>query len=139
MALDHNDFLRLSRIAESLRRSDPALARKLAAPMGRRPLWTVILYMALSVFALPTLADLAVGDATTPSSIAKSASAGREDGGGSATTGSRPVQQSRPDHVAIHNPQQLGGAWMQAAASEGHGEVDRRDHSDDQRRGPAGA
>jgi hypothetical protein len=75
MAIDHNDFLRLSRIAESLRRSDPELARMLAAPMHRRSLWTVLSLMTLSVFALLTLAGLAMGDTTMPSStIAKSAS-----------------------------------------------------------------
>ena len=74
MALDHNDFLRLSRIAESLRRSDPELARKLAAPMRRRSLWTVLSYLTLSVFAVLTLAGMAIGDTTAPSStIAKSA------------------------------------------------------------------
>lgn len=74
MALDHNDFLRLNRIAESLRRSDPELARQLAAPLQPRTLWTVLSYVTLSVFALLTLAGLVIGDATTPSStIAKSA------------------------------------------------------------------
>jgi hypothetical protein len=74
MALDHNDFLQLSRIAESLRRSDPELARKLAAPMRRRSLWTALSLLTLSVFALLTVAGLAIGDTTSPSStIAKSA------------------------------------------------------------------
>ncbi|MEN3270819.1 MAG: hypothetical protein V7646_7713 [Pseudonocardia sp.] len=74
MPLDHNDFLQLSRIAESLRRSDPELARKLAAPMRRRSLSTVLCYVTLSVLALLTLAGLAIGDTTGPSStIAKTA------------------------------------------------------------------
>jgi hypothetical protein len=74
MALDHNDFLQLSRIAESLRRSDPELARTLAAPMRRRSPWTVLSLLTLSVFALLTLAGLAIGDTSSPSStIAKSA------------------------------------------------------------------
>jgi Protein of unknown function (DUF3040) len=74
MALDHDEFLRLSQIAESLRRSDPQLARKLAAPVRRRSLWTVLCYITLSVFALVALTGVAVGDSTRPSSaIAKSA------------------------------------------------------------------
>jgi hypothetical protein len=73
MALDHNEFIQLTRIAESLRRSDPELARELAAPMRRRSLWTVLCYMTLSVFAFVALAGVAIGETTTPSStIAKS-------------------------------------------------------------------
>jgi hypothetical protein len=67
MALDHNEFLRLSGIAESLRRSDPELARTLALPMRRRSPWTVLRCVALSVLALAAL-TLGIGDTTTPSS-----------------------------------------------------------------------
>jgi hypothetical protein len=74
MALDHNEFLRLSKIAESLRRSDPELARKLAAPVHRRSLWRVLCYMTVSVFALVAVATVAIGDSTTPSTVAKNAS-----------------------------------------------------------------
>jgi hypothetical protein len=74
MALDHNEFLRLSKIADSLRRSDPELARKLAGPVRRRSLWRVLCYMTLSVFALVALTTVAIGDITTPSSVAKNAS-----------------------------------------------------------------
>jgi len=74
MALDHNEFLRLSKIAESLRRSDPELARKLAAPVRRRSFWSVLCYMTLSVFALVALTTVAIGDTTTPSTVAKNAS-----------------------------------------------------------------
>jgi hypothetical protein len=67
MALDHNEFLRLSRIAESLSRSDPGLARKLAGPTCRASLWTVLCYTTLAVFALLTLASVAICDTTAPS------------------------------------------------------------------------
>jgi hypothetical protein len=74
MALDYNEFLRLSQIAESLRRSDPELARKLAAPVRRRSLWNVLCYLTLSAFALVALTSVANGDTTRPSStITKSA------------------------------------------------------------------
>ena len=74
MALDHNEFLRLSKIADSLRRSDPELARKLAGPVRRRSIRSVLCYMTLSVFALVALATVAIGDTTTPSTVAKNAS-----------------------------------------------------------------
>lgn len=66
MTLDHNDFLRLSRISESLRRSDPELARKLAAPMARHPSqWIIMSYATLSVCAPLVLVGLLINDATT--------------------------------------------------------------------------
>jgi hypothetical protein len=65
MTLDYNDLLRLSRIAESLRRSDPELARQLAAPMDRRrPPWKTRSYVILSVCALLSFAGLAIIDTT---------------------------------------------------------------------------
>src|SRR4051812_48346295 len=74
MALDHNEFLRLSKIADSLRRSDPELARKLAGPVRRRSFWSVLCYMTLSVFALVALTTVAIGETTTPSAVAKNTS-----------------------------------------------------------------
>ena len=74
MALDHNEFLRLSKIADSLRRSDPELARKLAGPVRYRSVWRVLCYMTLSVFALAALTTVGIGDITTPSSVARNAS-----------------------------------------------------------------
>jgi Protein of unknown function (DUF3040) len=74
MALDHDEFLRLSKIADSLRRSDPELARKLAGPVRPRSYRSVLCYLALSVFALVALTTAAMGDATTPSTVAKNAS-----------------------------------------------------------------
>jgi Protein of unknown function (DUF3040) len=66
VSLDHHDFLQLSRIAESVRRSDPELARKLAAPMGRpRSPWKIISYVTLSVSVILLAAGLAIGDATS--------------------------------------------------------------------------
>jgi hypothetical protein len=76
MALDHNEFLRLSMIADSLRRSDPELARKLAAPVRRRSVCNVLCYLALSVFALVALTTVAIGGTTTPSTVAKNTSHG---------------------------------------------------------------
>ena len=73
MALDHSEFIQLSKIADSLRRSDPELASKLAAPLRRRSLRSVLCYLTLSVFALVTLTIGAIGDTTTPSTIAKNA------------------------------------------------------------------
>ena len=74
MSLDHSEFVQLSRIAESLSRSDPELARKFAAPMRRRSYWTVLCYMTLSVFAFVAPAVVAISDTTSPSSsIAHSA------------------------------------------------------------------
>jgi hypothetical protein len=66
VSLDHHDFLQLSRIAESVRRSDPELARKLAAPMGppRTPR-KIISYVTLSVSVILLTAGLAIGDATS--------------------------------------------------------------------------
>jgi Protein of unknown function (DUF3040) len=69
MALDHSEFLQLSKIAESLRRSDPELARKLAGPMRRRSIWSVLGYMALSVLALLAVMGAAIGGLTTPSTV----------------------------------------------------------------------
>lgn len=74
MALDHNEFLRLSKIADSLRRSDPELARKLAAPVRRRSVRNVLCYLTLSVFALVTLTTVAIGGTTMPSTVAKNMS-----------------------------------------------------------------
>jgi Protein of unknown function (DUF3040) len=71
MALDHNEFLRLSKIADSLTRSDPELARKLAGPVRRRSFESVLCYVALSVFALVALTTVAIGGTTTPSTVAK--------------------------------------------------------------------
>jgi hypothetical protein len=73
MALDHDEFLRLSRIADSLRRSDPELARKLAGPVRRRSYRSVLCYLALSVFALVALTTAAIGGSTTPSTVARQA------------------------------------------------------------------
>lgn len=71
MALDHNDFVELSRIEDALRRSDPELASKLSARMDRRPLRVTISYVVLSVFALLTMAGLAIGLDSAPSSTAR--------------------------------------------------------------------
>jgi hypothetical protein len=74
MALDHNEFLRLSKIADSLRESDPELARALGAPLRRRSLWSVLCCLTMAVFALVALASMAIGDSTMPTStIAKNA------------------------------------------------------------------
>ncbi|HEY4419656.1 MAG TPA: DUF3040 domain-containing protein [Pseudonocardia sp.] len=75
MALDHNEFLRLSKIADSLRKSDPDLARKLAGPVRRRSIRSVLCYLTLSVFALVAL-TMAIGDTTTPSTVAKNTHVG---------------------------------------------------------------
>lgn len=69
MALDPSESQRLSGIADSLRRSDPELARELAAPMRRASLWAVVGYLALAGFALVTLVGVAIGDTTAPSSV----------------------------------------------------------------------
>lgn len=73
MALDHNEFIRLSKIADSLRRSDPELAHKLAAPLRRGSFRCVLCYLTLSVFAVVTLTTVAIGDTTAPSTIVKNA------------------------------------------------------------------
>ncbi|WP_433299663.1 DUF3040 domain-containing protein [Pseudonocardia sp. CA-142604] len=79
MSLDHSEFVRLSRIAESLSRSDPELARKRAAPMRRSSLWTVLCYLVLSMFGFVALAVVAIGDTTSlGNSIEKSALHGNE-------------------------------------------------------------
>jgi hypothetical protein len=62
MSLDHNDFLQLSRIAESVRRSDPELARRLAAPMGpQRSPWRLISHVTLFTSVILWVAGLAIG------------------------------------------------------------------------------
>jgi hypothetical protein len=67
MSLDHHDFLQLSRIAESVRRSDPELARRLAAPMGpQRSPWKIISYVTLFASVILLVAGLAFGDAIPP-------------------------------------------------------------------------
>ncbi|NMH77724.1 DUF3040 domain-containing protein [Pseudonocardia xinjiangensis] len=64
MSLDHHDFLQLSRIAESVRRSDPELARTLAAPMGpQRSSWQIIAYVTLFSSAILLATGLAIGAA----------------------------------------------------------------------------
>ncbi|WP_433296303.1 hypothetical protein ACQPZQ_15750 [Pseudonocardia sp. CA-142604] len=79
MALNQDEFVRLSRISESISRSDPELERTLAAPMRRCSIWTVLFYVTLSVLAFVTPAVVAISDTTPPSnSIAKSASHGDE-------------------------------------------------------------
>jgi hypothetical protein len=65
MTLEMNDLLKLSRIAESISRSDPELARTLASPLGRRRFpWMIAAHVTLAVCALLALAGLVVGDAT---------------------------------------------------------------------------
>ncbi|GAA1236601.1 DUF3040 domain-containing protein [Pseudonocardia alaniniphila] len=79
MTLNQDEFVRLTRISKSLRRSDPELARKLAAPMRRCSIWTVLCYLTLSVLAFVTPAVVAISDTTSPgSSIAKGALHGDE-------------------------------------------------------------
>jgi hypothetical protein len=102
MALDHNEFLRLSKIADSLTRSDPELARKLGGPLRRRSLRSVLCYLVLSVFALLALTTLAIGGTTTPSTVARDTSHSGE----SATAESRAQVGSVVDRnsPARHEP-----------------------------------
>jgi len=66
MSLDYNELLRLSRIADFTRRSDPELVRKLTAPMRRRRrVWVKVSHVTLAVCALLSLIGLATGDPTT--------------------------------------------------------------------------
>lgn len=66
MTLSYGDLLRLSRIEEALRKSDPELARTLAAPLGpRRPRRKILEYVTLSVCAVLSLTGLVIGDITT--------------------------------------------------------------------------
>ena len=67
MSLDHNEFLKLSRIADFTSRSDPELVRKLTAPMGRRRRhWaTRVSYITLVVCAILSIVGLVTGDYTT--------------------------------------------------------------------------
>jgi hypothetical protein len=66
MALNHHEFLQLCRIEESLRRSDPGLARTLSAPIRRRcsSLWALLSYVTLAVCALLALTGLVASDTT---------------------------------------------------------------------------
>jgi hypothetical protein len=65
MTLEMNDLLKLSRIAESMSRSDPELARALASPLGRRRFpWVIATHVTLAVCTLLALAGLLVGNAT---------------------------------------------------------------------------
>jgi cyanate permease len=66
MPFDHHEFLQLCRIEDSLRRSDPELVRKLAAPImcRRSRLRARLSYLALAVCALLSLVGLAYCDAT---------------------------------------------------------------------------
>lgn len=65
MTLNHDEFLRLSKISESLRRSDPEMARAFARPIGRRrPLWAITSYVTLAVCALLVLVGAGMGDAS---------------------------------------------------------------------------
>ena len=66
MPFDHHEFLQLCRIEDSLKRTDPKLARKLAAPITRRRshLRARLSYLALSACALLMLTGLAYCDAT---------------------------------------------------------------------------
>lgn len=60
MALDRNDLLQLSRIAESARRSDHGPAREFAAPRGRRRSpWKITSCVTLAVCVVLSLAALA--------------------------------------------------------------------------------
>jgi Protein of unknown function (DUF3040) len=79
MALDHNEFVQLSRIEEALRRSDPELASKLAAPMRRRPLPVTIAYIALAVMALLAVCGWGISEDTSPSRFVAQASRTHQD------------------------------------------------------------
>jgi hypothetical protein len=64
MTLSFIDLMRLSRIGEDLRRSDPDLTGS-HGPVHRRPGWRAVSYGVLSVGTLLGLVGLAVGSTTT--------------------------------------------------------------------------
>jgi hypothetical protein len=63
MSLDHEELLRLSRIADALRRTDPELARELSGPLvPRRVPWPILAGVTLAVCGLLAVVGIAIGD-----------------------------------------------------------------------------
>jgi len=112
MALDHNEFVQLSRIEEALRRSDPELASKLAGPMRRRPLPVTIAYIAIAVVALVAVCGWGISEDTTPSSFVAQATRTQQDHRFTATTTPRcglPRAQSVTSPTGRASPHLAGG------------------------------